>query len=142
MKLLPVLALALFSLSARAASIGDCEGLDSIGNLIGQTKSFAENNVKVAYISTEEPASSPDHLLIFVYGEEMSVTCASVNAGEEKHGFGYINMAKLTSSYDRAKGLLITFPGSVWTGEDGKYRDELVKVRIDRSGSEPKITLE
>jgi hypothetical protein len=142
MKIFSLLALLLISVSAHAAVTGTCENFDSIGNLIGNTKTFAKGAVKVAYISTEEPATSPDHLLIFVYGDEMSINCTSINAGPEAHGFGSIAMDKLKATNDDTKGLLLTFPANVWTGEDGKYKTEMVKVRVNRSGRVPAITIE
>lgn len=140
MKTLLVAFTFLVSVSAQAASIGTCEGLDSIGNLIGQTKSFANGAVKVAYVSTEEPAAAPDHLLIFVYGEEMSITCASVDAWEGA-GFASLDMSKMTSSYDANKGLLISFPARIWMDSD-QYKTEIVNVRVNRSNFAPVFTLE
>ena len=60
------------SLSARArpgAAVHDCGSLDSIGNLVGNVRSFAQGAIRVAHISTEEPVSSPEHLLFFVAEE-------------------------------------------------------------------------
>jgi hypothetical protein len=142
MKYLLGLVMLVASMSAQAASVGVCDGLDSIGNLIGNTKSFAQGGVKVAYVSTEEPAAHPDHVLLFVYGNEMQIDCYSINAGPEQSGFGSVDMSKLTSSYDSAKGLLLTLPANVWTGNDGEYKTEVLKIRVNRSSETPKITLE
>ncbi len=138
-----ILALAtMLTFATQAATVGSCTGLDSIGNLMGNPVNFAEGAIRVAHVSTEEPASSPDLLLIFVYGEEMSLNCFSINSRPEQGGFGNIDMSQLKSSYDAEKGLLLTVPASVWTGEDGVYTTEILKVRINRSNISPVVTLE
>jgi hypothetical protein len=142
MKFLSLLASLVLTANVQAAVIGSCEGLDSIGNLIGNPVSFAQGAVRVAYVSTEEPAAAPDHLLVFVYGEFMSLNCYAISANDGQGGFGSIDMSKLASSYDAKKGLLISVPATNWTGEDGVYDTEIVKVRINRAGEEPVVTLE
>ena len=142
MKFLSLIFSIVLTANVQAAVIGTCEGLDSIGNLIGNPVSFAQGAVRVAYVSTEEPAASPDHLLVFVYGEFMSLNCFAISAQENQGGFGGIDMSKLKSSYDAKLGLLLTVPASVWTGEDGVYNTEILKVRINRSQEEPVVTLE
>jgi hypothetical protein len=61
--------------------------LNSIANLVEPVKDFANNAIRVAHISTEEPAAAPDHLLIFVSVEPMGVECFAVSAG---HNFGFL----------------------------------------------------
>ncbi len=142
MKFLSLLASLVLTANVQAAVIGSCDGLDLIGNLIGNPVSFAEGAVRVAYVTTEEPAAAPDHLLVFVYGEFMSLNCYAISANENQGGFGGIDMSKLKSSYDSNKGLLLTVPASVWAGEDGVYDTEWLKIRINRAGEEPVLTLE
>lgn len=142
MKTLIAFTLLLLTTTAQAAVIGSCEGLDSIGNLVGSPKSFAQGAVRVAHVSTEEPAAAPEHLLIFVYGEEMSVSCAAVSAAEGMLGFGSIDMEKLTASYDPAKGLLLSVPVYTRTPDGERSHKEILKVRVNRKEYEPKVTLE
>jgi len=42
-----------------------CGSLDSIANLVEPVKDFANNAIRIAHVSTDEPAAAPDHLLIF-----------------------------------------------------------------------------
>ena len=142
MKFLSLLASLVLTVNLQAAVVGSCEGLDSIGNLVGNPVVFAQGAVKVAYVTTEEPAATPDHFLVFVYGEFMSLSCFAVSATEDQGGFGGIDMSKLKSSYDANKGLLLTVPAAVWAGEDGVYNTEILKVRINRAGEEPVVSLE
>jgi hypothetical protein len=69
-------------LDAPAAAVHDCggswavdpglrSGLDSISNLVGNVRSFAEGAIRVAHVDTEEPAAAPEHLLIFVAERRM-----------------------------------------------------------------------
>src|SRR5690242_18132620 len=98
------------SSSAFAAGVHSCENLDSIGNLVGNVKTYAEGQIRVAYVSTEEPVAAPDHLLVFVYSEPMSMMCFAVSADADGHGFGGIDMEQIHSSYDSEKGLLLSVP--------------------------------
>src|SRR5262249_57281038 len=110
----------LVSLSAHAsplAAVHDCGGLDSIGNLIGNVRSFAQGAIRVAYISTEEPAAAPDHLLIFVAEEPMGAVCYAISANAEGRGFSRVDMKGLTASYDSNKGLLLSVPVSAYDPE-------------------------
>ena len=59
---------ALLSSPVFAAVTHPCEGLNDIGMLM-TTQSF--ERVRVAHVSTEEPAAAPDHVPVFVYANEM-----------------------------------------------------------------------
>jgi hypothetical protein len=137
------LALLLLSAPSQAAVIGSCDGLDSIGNLIGNPRTFANGEVKVAYVTTEEPAAAPDHLLIFVYDNEMGQNCFALNAGPDSQGFGYVDLAGVAASYDVAKGLLLSVPVFEPSYDGSRQPKELVKVRVNRKDStQPKVTIE
>lgn len=116
------------SLPAFAIGTHECGSLDSIGNLMGNTKSFG--NVKVAYVSTEEPAAAPDHVLVFVFDNEMGVTCTAISEDSDGNGFRSVNMSSLKSiGYDAEKGRLlqikITHPGI----DESPYVVETIKFR-------------
>ena len=85
-----------------------CGNLNSIANLVEPVKDFANNAIRVAHISTEEPAAAPDHLLIFVSVEPMGVECFAVSAGHNL-GFYSLDVANIRGSYDAEKGLLLLF---------------------------------
>ena len=69
----------LVSLSAHAspaAAVHDCGPLDSIGNLIGNVRSFGNGAIRVAYISTEEPvdigaASNLDEITFYIEEKDL-----------------------------------------------------------------------
>jgi hypothetical protein len=125
-----------------AAAVHDCGGLDSIGNLIGNVRSYAQGAIRVAYVSTEEPAAAPDHLLIFVADQEMGSSCYAVSANAEGHGFSYVDMTGLSSSYDSNKGLLLSVPVSSYDPNKGSVPAGRVKVRISRKNNNSSVTIE
>lgn len=130
MKLIALLATLVLSVSANAAGVHECGYLDSIGNMMESYKSYANGRIRVAAVTTEEPAAAPDHILVFIYNDEMGVTCKAVSANADGFGFGGIDWSSLKSKYDATKGLLITATVSVYDGED--FQKETVKFRINQ----------
>jgi hypothetical protein len=135
----------LASPSARAgpaAAVHDCGGLDSIGNLVGNVRLFAQGAISVAHISTEEPAAAPEHLLIFVAKEPMGVGCYAVSATADGQGFSSIGMNALRASYDSNKGLLISVPIFFYDTDKGSVPAGRLKVRISRKSGNNSVTIE
>jgi hypothetical protein len=109
-----------------------CGNLNSIANLVEPVKDFANNAIRVAHISTEEPAAAPDHLLIFVSVDPMGVECFAVSAGQNL-GFYSLDVANIRGSYDAEKGLLLVVPVSVFDPNKGVGKSAGdVKVRVNR----------
>lgn len=143
MKLLMLLTTAIISSSAFAtAGTHDCTGLDSIGNLIGNTKSFGNGAIRIAWVSTEEPAAAPDHVLVFIYDKEAGYSCTAISRDSEGNGFGSVDMTTLKSiSYDAKLGLLLSIQVAQpdFSG-DGKRVMETLKFRVNQATG--KVTLE
>jgi hypothetical protein len=60
-----VVFLMITSAIAAPAVVHGCESsLDSIGNLVEPVRFFANGAIRVAHISTSEPAAAPEHLLV------------------------------------------------------------------------------
>lgn len=103
------------------AVVHSCEAsLDSIGNLVEPVRNFADGAIRVAHISTEEPAAASEHILIFVrvpLQQGIGDDCFAVSAQSESEpgyrGFYALDFAKLRASYDEQKGLLLRIPASV-----------------------------
>jgi hypothetical protein len=128
----------LLSTSAFGAGLHDCNGLDSIGNLIA-AKSIG--SVKVAYVSTEEPAVAPDHVLIFIYDQQMGHTCTAISQDVEGRGFGFVDMTTLKSiAYDAQKGRL--FQIKVTLPRTGMEDGEIEKIQFRTNAITGKVTLE
>jgi hypothetical protein len=137
MKLFSLIFVALMGLSANAASVHDCGYLDSIGNLMEPYKTFANGAIRVAYVSTEEPAAAPDHVLVFIYGPEMSVTCRAISQDDEL-GFSSVNMKSIKTKYSSTKGLLVTLTAYTWDGQVST--PQTLKIRVNQATQN--VTLE
>jgi hypothetical protein len=140
MKLFLLIATILVSFSAAAVGTHACAGLDSISMLIGNTQTFG--NVRVAYVSTEEPAAAPDHILVFVYDNEMGNQCTAISREADGSGFGSVDMSSLKSiSYDAKKGRLLSINVVMPNVEDtSKGKVETIKFRANALTG--KVTLE
>jgi hypothetical protein len=124
--------------------------LDSIGNLVEPVRKFAKGDIRVAHVSTGEPAAASEHLLIFVTapdnegGSVGAVDCFAISARRDDEpgygGFYALDFAKLRASYDNAKGLLLRVPASVNDSGDEKPVGD-IKVRINRQ-NENSVTTE
>jgi len=115
--------------------------LDSIGNLVGNVRSFAQGAIRVAHVDTEEPAAAPEHLLIFV-AEGLDVECYAVSADAEGRGFSSIDMDGLKATYDSNKGLLISVPVRSFDSDKQRSVPGRVKVRISRKDNNNSVTIE
>lgn len=136
-----ILAMMFSAQAFAAAATHECGALDSIGNLIGNTEHLG-TAIKVAYVSTEEPAVAPDHLLVFVYDNEMSSTCTAISREADGGGFGYVDMKTLkTVSYDAKKGVLFSVVVSLPNFEDAS-KPELKTLLIRANQASGKVTLE
>ena len=118
-----------------------CGSLDSIANLVEPVKDFANNAIRIAHVSTDEPAAAPDHLLIFVSVEPMGEECFVVSAGRNL-GFYALDVAQARASYDAEKGLLLIVPVSVFDPDKGTGKSAGdVKVRVNRKNGNS-VTIE
>ncbi len=143
MKFLSLVLMGFVSFSAMAAGTHSCDGLDSIANLIGETKSFGEGGVKVAYVSTEEPAVAPDHLLVFVYDNEMGYTCTAISRDSDGNGFGFVDMNSLKGiSYDAKKGVLFSVKVTLPVYEDFDDEIDIRTLKIRANQATGVVTLE
>ncbi len=140
-----LLFISLLSIQALAAAPGNvhsCEGLDSIGMLIGQTKSFTsgETSVKVAYVSTEEPAAAPDHLLVFIYGPEMSIDCFAISE-YDRHGYASISMKDLQGKFDSKANLVLSVPVSVSNNGEASVPKGRLMIRVNPKDAKTPVTV-
>jgi len=143
MKILSILALMLFSVSANATVVGECGMLNSI-DLIQEpweknTKTFYNGKVRVAAIDTQgEPACCSSHLVLLVpQNDEIgSVSCFVVSqvrydSSEPSYlGFQSVSVAGITSKYEAGKGLLLSVPFTTYIDGIDSNRGR-AKVRIN-----------
>jgi len=125
-----------------AAEIGECNNLDSVSWLVGQTKSFAQGKIKIAHIDTDgEPVCCSSHLIVIIPAPELGSQCfalsqtAAKKEDESARGFADIGFDKITASYDPARGLLLTVPYTLYDSEgSGKGKPGTARVRVDLRG--------
>jgi len=124
-----------------AAEIGECNNLDSVSWLVGQTKSFSQGKIKIAHVDTDgEPVCCSSHLLVIIQAPEVGSQCFALSQKASKEedpalGFATIGFDKITTSYDAARGLTLTVPYTLYDSEDGgKGKPGSARVRVDLRG--------
>lgn len=123
-----------------AATVRDCDGVtEAAFNIVepweASTRTFYQGRVRVALLDTGgEPACCSAHLLVLFYADDdpESFVCRLVS-DRGATGFAGIDFKSLRTSYDPARGLLVSFGYSVFPlGGDGTGAERgLAKVRIN-----------
>jgi len=128
--------------SAAAAEVGPCEGLDRISYLVGRTRSFSQGKITIAHVDTDgEPVCCSEHLLIFIPSPDIGSRCFAVSekpakGDESARGFSTVAFNRITASYDRTKGLLLTVPYTLYNdGNKGIPRSTSVRIDLQGQGS-------
>ncbi len=133
-------ALALAS-PALSAVVRECDGAtEAAFNILepweANTRTFYQGRVRVAHLDTGgEPACCSAHLLVIFYADDdpESLVCRLVSESEGR-GFAAIDFKGLKSSYDPARGLLLSFGYSAYPvdgGFDTGVNRGVAKVRIN-----------
>jgi hypothetical protein len=144
LRALAAAALGLFiATPAFAINVTECgdDATANVGNIAEpwekNTRTFYSGNVRVALIDTGgEPVCCSMHLLIIVpvpsedTGVDPVRRCYLVH-NTEGMGFVGIDFARMASSYDAAKGLLITFPYELYNeGNPGPKGVGRVRINV------------
>jgi hypothetical protein len=106
----------IFASPALAAAVRDCDGAtESAVNIMepweANSRTFYQGRVRVAFMDTGgEPACCSAHLLVFFYADDSpeNLVCRLVSDTPER-GFAAIDFKSLKSSYDPARGLVLSF---------------------------------
>ena len=145
-----VLSLALATVPAAAQVLQDCEIVDSVTTVIEPweeaTRTFAEGAIRVVHLDTGgEPVCCSSHLAILAptgQPEDMFRQCRLLSDREGYRGFLDVRIGLIESSYDPAKGLLLTIPVDYYDGERGPRADGPFPVRVRINQATGAITLE
>ena len=142
MRFFPTLMMcALVSAPAAAQEVRQCDELASAQAIAEpwdeNTRTFANDRVRLAIIDTLEPAAAAFHLMILSppYDELGSRQCRLVGLGN-KLGFAGLSLDGLSSSYDPAKGLTWELPATVYDAATGGFQQAPLSVTIDQSSGE------
>jgi hypothetical protein len=122
---------------ALAATVRDCDEAASVQTIAEpwekSMKSFYRGQVRLALIDTAgEPVCCSAQLLVLVpdLREGAGGRICKLVADQETTGYESINFAKITTRYDAARGLLITFAFTRYV--DGvKHTGGTARVRVN-----------
>ena len=149
----PLAALALAAAlagTAEAQVLQDCEVLDSITAVVEPweeaTRSYANGAIRVVHLDTDgEPVCCSSHLAIVAPTGEPELPfrqCRLLSDADGFTGFLDVRIAEIASSYDPAKGLLLTVPVDRYDGEKGARADGPFPLRVRINQATGAITLE
>ncbi len=126
-----------------AAEVGPCNDLDRISILVGQTKSYSQGKITIAYIDTDgEPVCCSSHILVFIPNPGMgghqcfAVSDKAARGDSSATGFSSVAFDRIATSYDAAKGLLLTVPYTLYNDDRvGHPRSAGVRINLRGNGS-------
>ncbi|MEL6959384.1 MAG: hypothetical protein AAGL89_10580 [Pseudomonadota bacterium] len=98
------------------------------------SRTFANGEVRVAYLDVIEPAAASAYLLILhpPYHEVGGRTCTVVGL-DEGLGYGGFIFSELEAEYDPATGLSITVPGFIYLPEESFQNSALIRTTINQA---------
>lgn len=123
---------AMLSFAANAqhvATVSNCRGLDSTalmitkdfsGALIENPKTYGNGGIRIALISTDEPAAASEHLIVNINDGSGGWVCKSINYNGKSFGFSTIDFRSPVTQYVAGKGLEVILSTEV-NGENGPY---------------------
>jgi len=126
--------------NALAVNVRDCDETANVQTLAEpwerNTRAFYRGEVRVALLDTGgEPVCCSTYLLILVpdKSSEMGDRTCHIVSDHEGMGFSAIDFARLTLKYQEGKGLLLTFPYTLYVdGLSSKPGTAKVRVNLDR----------
>jgi len=132
-----IAAAAALSAPAHAAVIRDCDETASVQSLAEpweqNSKTFYKGELRVALLDTGgEPVCCSVHLMLLVPDktDEMGGRKCHIVSDHDSLGFAGIDFKKLTSKYEDGKGLLLTFPYTLYV--DGvSSKSGTARIRIN-----------
>jgi len=112
--------LALLAAPATAQSVGGCDTWQANARNVDwsdPTRSFANGAIRLIALDTEEPAASAFHIMvIYPDPDQQFLDCRLVSLASGR-GFGGISLQRTEASYDPARGLTLTVPGTTGEGD-------------------------
>ena len=104
-------------------------------------RSFANGEVRIAYLDTIEPAAAAAYLLVLhpPYDEVGGRTCTIVGLDE---GLGYAGFyfSDIEASYDPTSGLTVSVPAVIYLPEQSFQNSALVRVTINQATGEVSVS--
>jgi hypothetical protein len=132
--------------TAWAVQVRNCDATAHPGNIVEpweqNAKAFYKGDVRIALLDTGEPACCSKHLLVLTPDAEDPTGGRSCHlvSDHDAAGFNGIDFARITTSYDAKKGLLVVFPYSRMTDDGAGSKHATGKIRINLASG--KVTAE
>ncbi len=142
-RIFTILIAVLFVSTSHAQSLNGCDWLSSAANIWepweDNTKTYANGAIRIAKIGTDDPACCTAHLLILSPGEPGPpgwIRSCNILSSSNGLGFNEVFLEDITTSYDPAKGLLLSVPIGFYDPENA-YTDpdlfQTINVRINQA---------
>ncbi len=131
----------LMTLPAAAQEVRDCDELASVASIAepwaDNTRTFANDRVRLVVIDTLEPAAAAFHLVVLSppYDAVGDRQCKMVSLAETL-GFAGLSLSRLTSSYDPALGLKWQMDATVFDPNSSDFMQRILNVTINQSSGE------
>jgi hypothetical protein len=129
------LALATFAAPAAAQHVGPCDTWQASAALVDwsdPTRTFANGDVRLTALDTEEPAEASLHFIVtWPFAEGPGLDCRLVSADADGLGFRDLSLRRATARYDPGRGLEVGVPGSLPDGTP-----LLIEFRLNRATGE------
>ncbi len=123
---------------AQAQEVSDCDWKTDI-QLIpepweGNSRSFANGDVRLVKLDLVEPAVTPFELLVLSppFGDEGLRQC-KVITGTDDFGFAEISFDALEAGYDPAIGLMFTVPVVIYDAESDFANPSLLRFSLNQA---------
>jgi hypothetical protein len=135
-----LVATAAFVTEAGAVQVRPCDETASVQSLAEpwekNSRTFSNGNVRVALLDTGgEPVCCSVHLLILAPDttSEMGDRTCHIVGDHDSLGFAGVDFTKLQAKYEEGKGLLLTFPYTLYVdGLSSKPGTARVRVNLER----------
>ena len=133
--------------SATAQSVSLCDWQASAQALVepwdGNTRVFANGDVRLAAIDTVEPATSAAFLLVLSPPRsELGERQCRVVGFSDQLGFAAVYFDRLTADYDPATGLQFTVPVQIVTADGSFSNGGLLGLTLNQSTGAMTTTME
>jgi len=138
-------ACAALPLGATAQVIADCDWVGTAANIVepwaDHSRTFANGAIRVAVVDTGgEPACCSSHLMILSPSGDgtMDPIYRQCHVASAREGWGFygVDVARITASYDPARGLLLSVPVDHWHEGIDQGRppiEERMEIRVNQS---------
>ncbi|WP_108858278.1 hypothetical protein [Aliiroseovarius pelagivivens] len=136
----------LFGTPALAQSVSECDWRAGAAVIAepwpDNTRTYSNGKVRLAVLDTIEPAAAAFHLLVLSppYSEVGDRQCRVVSL-DGALGFSGMDISKIESDYDPARGLMFTLPAGLYNPETGGSNWRQLSITLNQATGQIITTL-